>query len=475
MPLKIHSPSSHPTALLNIKPLILATITVAIAAIASCGGKTATPAEEEHHLPDTLRVGTLYSPTSYFLYKGEEMGYEYELISNLAKDKGMKLDIKVAHTMNAMLEMLDSGLIDVIAYEIPITAEYRNRVIHCGKRNITHQVLVQHVGKKDTILTDVTQLPGKEVWVIKDSKYDARLRNLDNELGGGIGIRTIDKDTLIAEDLIEMVANRSIPLTIVDSDIARLNKTYYTNIDISLQVSLDQKSSWAVAKDHQWLADSINAWTSQAGAEATSKRLLKRYFEMSKRTLGIDYHLTLKHGKISPYDNFFKHYSQSIGWDWRLLAAQAYTESHFDNNVVSWAGARGLMQIMPKTAEAYGLSPENVTNPQLNIEAAAKIIKDLDKSLKSKVPDETERINFIIAAYNSGIGHVYDAIEIAKITGRNPQIWDGNVAEAILLKAHPEYYNNEVCRFGYFKGKQTIEYVAQVKKIYQLYKAKIKY
>ena len=91
------------------------------------------------------------------------MGYEYELISNLAKDKGMKLDIKVAHTMNAMLEMLDSGLIDVIAYEIPITAEYRNRVIHCGKQNITHQVLVQHVGKKDTILTDVTQLPGKEV------------------------------------------------------------------------------------------------------------------------------------------------------------------------------------------------------------------------------------------------------------------------------------------------------------------------
>lgn len=429
---------------------------------------------EDHRLPDTLKVGTLYSPASYFLYKGEEMGYEYELISNFAKDKGLNLDVKVARTMNSLLAMLDSGVIDVVAYEIPITAEYKRRVEHCGNPNITHQVLVQPIDKSTRLITDVTQLVGKDVYVVKDSKYESRLHNLDNELGGGINIHPIMQDTLIAEDLIEMVATGKMPLTIVDSDIAKLDKTYYSNIDISLQVSLEQKSSWAVRKNDKWLADTINAWGAQSNTAATSKRLLKRYFELSKNNKAPEYHFNFKHGKISPYDASFKHYAGLIGWDWRLLAAQAYTESQFRNDVVSWAGAKGLMQIMPKTAIAYGLKPENIENPELNIKAAVDIIRDLEKILKPKVPDVNERLLFIIAAYNSGVGHVLDAIELAKKYGRNPQKWKGNVEETIQMKAHPEYYNDEICKFGYFKGKQTVEYVAKVQKVYHLYKNKIK-
>ena len=159
--------------------------------------------------------------------------------------------------------------------------------------------------------------------------------------------------------------------------------------------------------------------------------------------------------------------------DWRLLAAQGYHESHYDSTRVSWAGARGIMQIMPRTARAYDLPASRITNPEANISTAAKIMRDLDKSLSRKVSDKNERSKFVIAAYNSGLAHVLDAIALAEKYGKNPQIWDGNVESALLMKANPEYYTDPVCRAGYFRGRQTVAYVRDVMAFYNKAKKKI--
>lgn len=420
-----------------------------------------------HPLPDTLRVGTLYSPTSYFIYREEKMGYDYDLISRFGKDKGIVIDLEVAPSLSALIEMMDSGKIDVAAYEIPITAEYRNHVIPCGTENITHQVLVQPKKGQDERITDVTQLVGKEIYVEKGSKYQHRLNNLNDEIGGGIIIHTVAEDTLITEDLIEMVSNGKIPLTVVDSDIAQLNKTYYNynSLDIGMEISFPQRSSWGVTPGKEWLADSIDTWFADSEPQNMQARLLKRYFELSKENP--EYNIDLSRGKISPYDHLFRKYASQIDWDWRVLASQGYAESHFDSTVVSWAGARGIMQIMPRTANAYGLPASQITNPEANIKTAVAIIKDLDNSLKKHVPDPTERRKFVLAAYNSGIAHIYDAIALAKKYGKNPQVWSGNVEEALLMKANPEYYNDPVCKFGYFRGRQTTQYVIKVLDFYE--------
>ena len=223
---------------------------IAIMAVAqSCSGRSGSSSEqsdslEVRALPDTLRVGTLYSPTSYFMFRDTEMGYDYDLVSRLAADKGMVLKLEIAPSLGAVIEMLDSGKIDLIAYEVPVTAQYRGHVLPCGVENITHQVLVQPKKSTDEKITDVTQLVGKEVYVEENSKYHQRLMNLDNELGGGIVIKPIDRDTLIAEDLIAMVSDGEIPLTVVDSDIARINKTYYPDIDVSTEISFPQRAAW---------------------------------------------------------------------------------------------------------------------------------------------------------------------------------------------------------------------------------------
>lgn len=467
--------------LLNIDRMRKSAIGVVLAlasSLVSCGGYSdrgnGTADDTLRRFPDTLRVATLYSPQSYFIYQESPMGYDYELVSRLAADRDMVLELRLAPSLASAVEMLDTGAVDLIAYEVPVTAEYRKYVVPCGPENITSQVLVQPRNRKDAPrIDDVTGLIGRDVYVERDSKYEARILNLNDEIGGGINIHTVDRDTLIAEDLIAMVSHGEIPLTIVDSDIARINKTYYNDLDITLEISFPQRSQWAVAHGREWLADSINSWFKSEKPRGAYTQLLKRYFEISKtenlRRPPVDF----ASGRISPMDALFKRFAEEIGWDWRLIAAQGYAESRFDSTLVSWAGARGIMQIMPSTARAYKVTG-NMKENAVSIGTACKIISDLDKSLTSKVSDPEERKKFVIAAYNAGLAHILDAIALAKKYGMNPEVWDGNVANAVLMKSRPEYYNDPVCKFGYFRGRQTFEYVNQVYDFYNKAKKSIK-
>ena len=451
--------------------------TIAIAACQSSKGNGETDALK-NALPDTLVVGTLYSPTSFFLFRGDTLGYEYDRIVSFAKSKHIATRFVIGSNLQSLIEQLDSGAIDIIAYEVPITHEYKERVLNCGSENITYQVLVQP--KSDSTITNVIQLIGKDVYVEKGSKYEARIRNLDDEIGGGIRIHTIDEDTLTAEDLIEKVATGKLPLTVVNSDIAQLNHTYYHDIDISLQVSFRQRASWAVRSGNRMLADSINAWSASEESGTADKQMLRRYFEMSKTGFtgspinDAKVIASIKHGIISDYDALFKQHAADNDLDWRFLAAIGWVESQFRPDVVSWAGARGIMQLMPRTARAFGLGIDQIEDPDRNIATAAKSIAHLNAILKRKVPDNAERQKFVLASYNAGIGHILDAIALARKYGKNPQVWNGNVAESLLLKSNPIYYNDSICKSGYFRGRQTVSYVANVNHYYTLYCSKIK-
>lgn len=454
--------------------LILSGITFSLLVISCRGRKELSPDEKivSHPLPDTLRVATLYSPEAYFIYRGQEMGYDYELISSFSKDKHITLSLNIAPSLSRALEMLDSGMVDLIAYEVPVTAELKDKFVGCGPESITTQVLVQPKNGDEEIVKDVVELIGKDVYVEADSKYEARIKNLNQEVGGGINIHTVDRDTMITEDLIAMVNEGKIPLTIVDSNIARINKTYYKNLDITLQLSFEQRSSWAVSQRNSWLADSIDTWINSDMPRESQSQLLKRYFELSKSEPDVTRYLLGKSSGISPFDNLFKKFSGNYGWDWKLLASQAYVESRFDSTVVSWAGARGIMQIMPRTAQGYGQTSQTVVKNDVAVETALKILRDLDRSLKPYVSDATERKKFVIAGYNSGLAHILDAINLAKKYGLDPQKWDDNVAKAILWKSNPKYYKDPIVKYGYLRGRETFDYVNNVYSFYHKATAK---
>jgi membrane-bound lytic murein transglycosylase F len=307
---------------------------------------------------------------------------------------------------------------------------------------------------------------------VKPGRYLERLTNLDKELGGGILIHVVDEDSITAEDLITQVSNGTIPYTVCDNDLAQLNKTYYPNLDIALQVSFDQRASWAVRKSSPLLSQAATEWHRNNQTSPAFRASTKRYFETAKHTPHESI-LSVKDGKISHFDALFKKYAKEIDWDWRLLASLAFTESNFDTTAVSWAGAKGLMQLMPRTAYAMGVPVGKEQNAEESVKAAVKYIGMLNKSF-AKVEDGTERVKFVLAAYNAGLGHVIDAMALAEKYGRNKYRWEHHVADYILLKSHEEYFNDPVCRNGYFRGTETYNFVSEILGRHEEYVKKIK-
>jgi Predicted soluble lytic transglycosylase fused to an ABC-type amino acid-binding protein len=414
---------------------------------------------------------TLSGSTSYFIYKGESMGYQYELLRSFANANELNLNLKVAPNVNKLQEMLMAGEGDLIAYSLPITNKGKEDMLYCGSEVISEQVLVQRITEGRPILKDVTGLIGEEVWVIRDSKYHERLENLNRELGGGIILRMIEQDSISVEDMIEMVANGKISYTLSDAELAKLNKTYYRNIHISLKISHPQRSSWAVRNNMPEFAGQINQWFADNENTPRYRAITKRYFEMSKLP-GDEPAPLLGPGQISPFDDLFKKYASQIDWDWRLLASVAFQESKFHIDRVSWAGATGLMGLMPRTAQAFGVSLDDLANPEANIRGAVALLTRLKHSFRS-IDNENERIYFILASYNAGSGHVYDAQALAEKYGKNPLIWKDNVEEYIKLKNLPEYYNDPVCKQGYFRGKETLNYVRHVMERWEYYRLNV--
>lgn len=417
-----------------------------------------------------LVVLTLYSSTTYFNYRGQEMGYQYELSQQFADELGVKLRIKTARTPMQLVEMLQRGEGDLIAYTLPITKRGKDSLLYCGEEVITHQVIVQRRGGKQAALKDVTELIGKQVHV-KPGKYYERLKNLNEELGGGIEIVLVENDSTSMEDLITKVAQGVIDYTVADNDIARLNKTYYPSLNIELSISFDQRASWAVRKDQPLLAAKANEWHKAGMTRPEYTASMKRYFETSKRSPHSPV-LSVSEGKISIYDDLFKKYAPTIGWDWRLLASLAFTESNFDSTAVSWAGAKGLMQLMPTTAKANGMPEGMEHNPEESVKAAVKYLGRTARSF-ANIPEE-ERVKFVLASYNSGIGHILDAMALAEKYGKNRHIWTDNVEPYILLKSNEEYFTDSVCKHGYFRGIETYNFVRDITQRFERYKEIIK-
>ena len=410
---------------------------------------------------DTLKVGMIYNSHSYFILKDQEMGYDYELIKKFADKHNFTLQIHIAQSETELLRLLTYNTIDLIAYPIMMTLDRKQKIRFLENEQINNQVLVQRKGRGE--LTSPTELIGQSIVVPKNSKYEKRLIHLNEELGGGIYIQTVD-DTTAIETLIRQVAQRDIDYTIADNNIALLNKTYYRNIDCKTAISFSQRSAWAVNNSTPILADSINQWIRQQ--KNFSDNLYNKYFV--KAIYFNSNTVRIPRGAISPYDDLFKQYAPTIPWDWQLMAAVGFEESRFDTAVISWVGARGIMQMMPNTAESYGLTEDDLTNPENSISSAAQHLKKLNHLFR-KIENNEERIKFILASYNAGHGHILDAMALAEKYGKNPHLWYGNVEEFLILKRQKEYYQDPVVKCGYFRAGQTVAYVSNVLKRYEKY------
>ncbi len=419
---------------------------------------------------------TDYNSTEYFLYRGEPMGYQYDLLKALANHLDVKLEVIVESDLENTFEYLNSGKCDLIALNLTVTRERNEKLSFTIPHSQTRQVLVQrkpenwrriHPGLlSNYLIYNPIDLAGKQVYVRRNSAYAARLYNLADEIGDSIHIIEVAEDS---EQLIRLVVNKEIDYTVCDENIALVNQTYYPILDVGTAVSFPQNLAWAVRKEgSENLLLQINKWLEMYKKTTEFAVTYNKYFknQKSKEWIESEY-FSIGSGRISPYDEQIKRYSDSLGWDWLLLASLIYQESRFDPNVHSWAGAFGLMQLMPSTATRYNVHRNSP--PGKNIEAGVKFLIWLDNVLEDKVTDDEERIKFILAAYNVGLGHILDARSLARKYGKNPEIWDDHVAFYLLNKSDPQFYRDPVVKYGYCRGEEPYNYVIEVLERYDHY------
>jgi len=422
-----------------------------------------------------LRVVTDFNSTSYFIYRGQPMGYQYEMLQELADHLGVKLEVSVNNNLEEKYEMLESGEVDLIAVNLAITKERRKIMDFTVPHTQTHQVLIQRkpsdwekLSMKELeshLIRSQLDLADKTIYVQRNSSYAKRLHNLSDEIGDSINIVEVD---IGSEKLIEMVAMGEIDYTVSDENVAQVNETYFDNLDIETPVSFPQNLAWAVPKGADDLRYAIDTWLTDFKKTSKFAVIYHKYYR-NKRSADIiesDYFSNIS-GKISPFDVTLKQLSGDIGWDWRLLASMVYQESRFNPHARSWAGAFGLMQLMPTTAKRFGVGPGSP--PKMQLRAGIMFIHWLDKRL-SDIENVQERGKFILAAYNVGLGHVLDARALAVKNGKNPDIWEGNVAEFLLSKSDPAVYSDPVVKYGYCRGEETYRYVAEILERYEHYK-----
>lgn len=222
-----------------------------------------------------------------------------------------------------------------------------------------------------------------------------------------------------------------------------------------------ERTSWMVKADMADLAEALDEWFAD-GVEVKVEKLEQKRLKMRlevRRKVRAPF-ISKEKGIISTYDHYFKEAAAAVGWDWKLIAAQCYQESGFDPNAQSWAGASGLMQLMPGTAAHLGLPQESIFRPAENVAAAARYLAQLQKQYRD-VADPEERVKFVLAAYNAGPGHVNDAQALARKHGRNAHSWD-EVSHFIRNLSQPQYYRDPVVRHGYMIGQETYNYVLSI-------------
>ncbi len=428
----------------------------------------------------TLNVLMSNNIASYYIFKGQPRGFEYEMLKLFCKDNGLHLKINVIRDFDYLLDSLQAGKGDIAAGNITITKDRRAYLDFSPEVLRTRQVLVQQLPegykklskkqRKARLIQDALDLNGKTVYVNTGSAFYARLQNYAAENGIDLTIKTVPSE-LGTDELVEMVAKGEIEYTVMDENVAKIHASIYKNLDISVPVSLSQSIAWAIPKGNLHLKKLLESWIAERKKSTRFNMIYNKYFGSRGHLHNPKNYLVVKGGIISPYDDILKKHAVYIDWDWLLLASLVNKESKFNPSAKSSFGAVGLMQVLPNTGKRFGIDSTMLLMPEPNVIAGTRFLQWLDQFWYKRIEDTTQIIYFVLASYNAGPGHVLDAMYLAEKYGLNPQVWKDNVEVMLEKKSQPKYYKDPVAKRGYCNGKQPVDYVEKVMRYYAFYKA----
>lgn len=410
-----------------------------------------------------LRVAIDNNSTGYYIYRGRRMGYEYELLRDLSKRLGLQLHLVLVTDIPKAFEYLEAGKVDLIAMNLEENLDPNSITSFTSPLGKMSSLLVH--SKLSEPISDWSQLADDTIYVRQGAVYTSQLAAIKDSLQLQFSI-IVKPDH--EETLINQVVDRTIKWTVADQYTARENATYYEDLDVTWKIKEEENIGWVVRKNSPILLDSVNNWL-QEKKQRLIPELYSKYFLNSKNSYfrKNSPYSSLAGNRISKYDEIIREAADELGWDWRLLASLIYKESRFDVSAMSYAGAQGLLQLMPVTLARFGV--KDPQDPAQSLMGGVKYLKYLDKFWRERVPETNERIKFILASYNIGHGHVEDAWRLTMKYGKRTQIW-GEVSKFLELKSDPQYYRDPIVKSGYAKGHLAVSYVKDILNLFESYK-----
>jgi len=375
---------------------------------------------------------------NYFLYRGEPEGFQLDLLESFAGYLGVPLKIIASEDISKLYYYLNYNVADVIALNLPVSSEGRRMVHYTNIFGETRLILLQrkdHTPKFIRSLEDFSR--GDTVHARKNEFMSPYYRSFLKQTAKRPTL--IEDPDISQEGLIRKVSEGKILYLLCPENTAMVYKRFYQNLDASIVVFPLYAYAWGVNHNSDTLLMKLNDWLAGSKKSGEFKKTYLDYFANQKIVTNMrsDY-VTLRGDHLSPFDKELRELSLKIHWDWRLLASLVYEESNFHLGQVSSKSAYGLMQLMPETAMKMGM--DSISTPTQQLAAGVRYIKYLDEQLPDEITNPKDRIKFILAAYNIGIGRVLLAREKAKKYGKDPNRWDGNVEYYLLRRSKKDPY-----------------------------------
>lgn len=407
-----------------------------------------------------LTVITQNSAHCYYFYRDEPMGFEYELAKAYADYLGVRLKIKIADRWENMIPPLMDGSGALIAAGIKKSRAKQEKIVFSDSYMEIQQHIITH--RRNRKVNNQADLAGRTIHVAKESAYRQSLEKLRDT---GIDLTIKLHDDVPAEELIQKVSEGEIEITVADNNIAIPNRRHYPGAVMKSAIGPTQQLGWAVNPKSRQLLASINSFFKIIKENRKFDEIYNNYYGDTEDFDYIDlsaFHQRIR-DRLSRYSPFIKEAAEKHGFDWRLIAAQIYQESHLNPWARSRAGARGLMQLLPKTARSLGV--KDIFNPVENINGGVRHLKDLFDHFDSARGDD--RLLISLAAYNVGQGHIIDARNLATRMKLNPDRWV-SLKKTLPLLRYQKYYKKS--KYGYCLGTEPIRYIKQIMIYYDILK-----
>ena len=408
-----------------------------------------------------IRLLTRNSPTTYYLWKGELLGFEYDLVREFARQNGLRLELVVPPSRSALLVWLEQGRGDIVAAGLSIGTERGfSNVSTTRPYNFVSEVVVGRADEDS--LTSVNELSGRTLAIRRSSSYWETAQEI-RESGIDVRIRLVPENVETA-DIIDDVASGRFDLTIADSHILAVELAARNDIRGLLPVSDTIGHGWAVRSENPQLLQALNRFIRSEYRGRFYNITYNRYFRSPEEIQEQIPERTAVTGRISDFDHLFQEAAGEAGLDWRLIAAMSWQESRFSPEAESHMGAQGLMQLLPSTAEAYG-APDPF-DPEANVRAGVSYLS-WQLEMIDNAATEDDRLWFALASYNAGFGHLSDARRLAEEHGLDPNRWFGNVAEVMPLLQRREYFSRSA--HGYCRCTEPVHYVQTISRQFSAY------